>query len=116
MAVSFLLWQLVIQLFVKPSEYTPFTGQLMAQLFSQAGFPKGVFNLIQGDGKIAEKLVKHSDIDGVLFTGSYETGLKIKKATIEDYWKILALEMGGQKCIYCMEGCSFTEKLFMNVL
>ena len=80
----------------KPSEYTPLTGQLMAQLFSQAGFPKGVFNLIQGDGKIAEKLVKHSDVDGVLFTGSYETGLKIKKATIEDYWKILALEMGGK--------------------
>lgn len=80
----------------KPSEYTPLTGQLMAQLFSQAGFPKGVFNLIQGDGRIAEKLVKHSDVDGVLFTGSYETGLKIKKATIEDYWKILALEMGGK--------------------
>ena len=80
----------------KPSEYTPFTGQLIAQLFSQAGFPKGVFNLVQGDGKIAEKLVKHSDVDGVLFTGSYETGLKIKKATIEDYWKILALEMGGK--------------------
>ena len=68
----------------------------MAQLFSQAGFPKGVFNLIQGDGGIAEKLVKHPDVDGVLFTGSYETGLKIKKATIEDYWKILALEMGGK--------------------
>ena len=80
----------------KPSEYTPLTGQLMAQLFSQAGFPKGVFNLIQGNGEIAEKLVKHSDVDGVLFTGSYETGLKIKKATIEDYWKILALEMGGK--------------------
>ena len=80
----------------KPSEYTPLTGQLMAQLFAQAGFPKGVFNLIQGDGKIAEKLVKHPDVDGVLFTGSYETGLKIKKATIEDYWKILALEMGGK--------------------
>ena len=80
----------------KPSEYTPMTGQLMAQLFSQAGFPKGVFNLIQGDGKISEKLVKHSDVDGVLFTGSYETGLKIKKATVEDYWKILALEMGGK--------------------
>ncbi len=80
----------------KPSEQTPMTGQLMAQLFHQAGFPKGVFNLVQGDGRIGQRLVKHQDVDGVLFTGCYETGLQIKKATLEDYWKILALEMGGK--------------------
>lgn len=80
----------------KPSEQTPLTGQFMADLFHQAGFPQGVFNLVQGDGRIGQKLVKHSDIDGVLFTGSYKTGLKIKKDTIEHYWKNLALEMGGK--------------------
>ena len=80
----------------KPSEYTPATGQKIASLFHKAGLPKGVFNCIQGDGRIGEKLVKHPDVDGILFTGSYETGLKIKKATVTDYWKILAMEMGGK--------------------
>ena len=80
----------------KPSEQTPLTGQFIAYLFHQAGFPQGVFNFVQGDGKIGQKLVKHNDVDGVLFTGSYETGLKIKKDTLEHDWKNLALEMGGK--------------------
>ena len=80
----------------KPSEYTPVTGQKIASLFHQADLPKGVFNFIQGNGHVGEKLVKHPNVDGILFTGSYETGFKIKKATVADYWKILALEMGGK--------------------
>ena len=80
----------------KPSEYTPATGQLMAQCYQKAGLPPGVFNLIQGPGEIGRKLVNHKEVDGILFTGSYQTGLEIKKATICDYWKILALEMGGK--------------------
>jgi succinylglutamic semialdehyde dehydrogenase len=80
----------------KPSEQTPYVGQLMAKCFEKAEFPPGVFNMIQGDGETGRKIVIHEAVDGILFTGSYEVGLKIKQETLNHYWKILALEMGGK--------------------
>ncbi|MFZ4404610.1 MAG: succinylglutamate-semialdehyde dehydrogenase [Pseudobdellovibrionaceae bacterium] len=80
----------------KPSEQTPAVGQYMAELIHKAQFPPGVFNLVQGDGEAGRRLVAHEQVDGVLFTGSYEVGLKIKQETLNQYWKILALEMGGK--------------------
>jgi succinylglutamic semialdehyde dehydrogenase len=80
----------------KPSDKTPAVGQLMAEIVHEAGLPKGVFNLIQGQTELSRRLVQHEDVDGILFTGSYEVGLKIKQDTLEHYWKILALEMGGK--------------------
>lgn len=80
----------------KPSEQTPYVAQLMAKCFEKAEFPAGVFNMIQGDGETGRKIVIHEAIDGILFTGSYEVGLKIKQETLNHYWKILALEMGGK--------------------
>jgi len=80
----------------KPSDKTPAVGQLMAEIFQQAGLPPGVINVIQGQGEIGRRLVQNEDVDGILFTGSYEVGLKIKQDTLEHYWKILALEMGGK--------------------
>jgi succinylglutamic semialdehyde dehydrogenase len=80
----------------KPSEYTPFVGQLIAEAFHSAGFPKGVFNLVQGGTPVGVKLVEHPQIQGVLFTGSTAAGSAIKAATLKAPWKILALEMGGK--------------------
>jgi len=80
----------------KPSDKTSAVGQLYSQCFEEAGFPPGVFNLIQGQGEIGKRLVQHELVDGVLFTGSYEVGLNIKKDTMDHYWKLLALEMGGK--------------------
>lgn len=80
----------------KPSEKSPGVGQWMAECFHEAGLPPGVFNLIQGNGEVGHRLVIHDGVDGVLFTGSYEVGLKIKQDTLHQYWKILALEMGGK--------------------
>lgn len=80
----------------KPSDKTPAVGQLMAEIIHAAGLPNGVFNMIQGQGEIGRRLVQHDDVDGILFTGSYEVGLKIKQDTLDHYWKILALEMGGK--------------------
>lgn len=80
----------------KPSEQTPFVGQVYAQCFEKAEFPPGVFNMVQGDGETGRKIAIHEAVDGVLFTGSYEVGLKIKQETMNHYWKILALEMGGK--------------------
>lgn len=80
----------------KPSDKTPASGQLLAECYHRLNLPKGVFQMIQGDGKIASKLCRHKSVDGILFTGSFSVGQKIKKAVLKDYWKILALEMGGK--------------------
>jgi len=82
----------------KPSEKTPASAEKLAECFDKAGFPKGVFNLIQGDSKIARNLVEKKEIDGVLFTGSYKVGQLIKKQVLHQPHKILALEMGGRNC------------------
>lgn len=80
----------------KPSEKAPMVGQLMAECFQEAGLPPGVFNLIQGEKEVGRRLCVHEDVDGVLFTGSYEIGTRIKQDTLQQHWKILALEMGGK--------------------
>jgi len=80
----------------KPSDKTPFTGQLMAKCYEEAKLPAGVFNLVQGKVESGKRLVSHKDVHGVLFTGSYDVGLRIKQDTISQYWKSLALEMGGK--------------------
>ncbi|MFC2074645.1 aldehyde dehydrogenase family protein [Bdellovibrionota bacterium] len=119
----------------KPSEYTPATGQVYTEIAHQAGFPRGVINLVQGGARVGSHLAKHTDIDGILFTGSYETGIKIQKETLNDYWKILALEMGGKNSaiiladadidkalIECLNGaflttgqrCSSTSRLIID--
>ena len=80
----------------KPSDKTPAVGQFMAELYHKAEFPAGVFNMVQGFGETGKRLSVHDQVDGVLFTGSYEVGLKIKQDTLNHAGKILALEMGGK--------------------
>ena len=79
----------------KPSEKTKISGQKLTECFHKLKLPQGVFQMVQGGAKISEKLCRHKKGDGILFTGSFETGMKIKKDIIEDYYKILVLEMGG---------------------
>ena len=100
----------------KPSELTPATGQLMAQCYLEAGLPGGVFNLVQGQGEVGKRLVSHKQVDGVLFTGSYETGLKISGATLQDHWKILALEMGGKNSTIVWEDGDMDKAVYESVI
>ncbi|MEM7645437.1 MAG: succinylglutamate-semialdehyde dehydrogenase [Pseudomonadota bacterium] len=100
----------------KPSELTPATGQLMAECYQEAGLPSGVFNLVQGGGEVGRRLVGHKKVDGVLFTGSYETGLKIKEATIGDYWKIRALEMGGKNSTIIWEDADLDKAVYESII
>lgn len=83
----------------KPSDKTPAVGQLLTELMLEAlrkaGAPLGVFNLVQGGGDVASRLVAHDDIDGVLFTGSWPVGRKILEANLDSPGKIVALELGG---------------------
>ena len=80
---------------VKPSELAPSVGQLYAECFHAAGFPSGVFNLVQGDASVGAKLAAHPDVDAVMLTGSYRAGQAIKQATLDQPHKLLALELGG---------------------
>jgi len=83
----------------KPSDKTPGVGQILAELMHEAleaeGAPPGVFNLVQGAGDIAGKLVAHPGIDGVLFTGSWSVGRRILEANLDHPGRIIALELGG---------------------
>jgi succinylglutamic semialdehyde dehydrogenase len=80
----------------KPSEKTAYSGQLLIECYSNAGFPSGVINLIQGDGDIARRLIKSKLIKGIYFTGSKDVGLSILKDTYTDLSKLVALELGGK--------------------
>ncbi len=100
----------------KPSEKTPAVGQVLAEMFKKADFPAGVFNLIQGQAETGKRLAKHNLVDGVLFTGSYDVGLKIKKDTIEHYWKNLALEMGGKNASIIWSDANLDKAVYETVL
>ena len=80
---------------LKPSEKTPAVGQALAEMAVEAGFPAGVFNLVQGGSEIASTLSSHEDIDGVLFTGSWGVGRRILEANLDSPGRIVALELGG---------------------
>ena len=67
---------------LKPSEDTPLVGQLTAELYHEAGFPPGVFNLIQGDGEVGDMLI-HQPVDHVCFTGSADVGMHVRQVCAE---------------------------------
>lgn len=79
----------------KPSDRTPATGQVLAEIFEEAGFPAGAFNVVQGGAEVASALVAHEDVDGVLFTGSFPVGRRILEANLDRPGRMIALEMGG---------------------
>ena len=81
---------------LKPSEIAPLSAMLFAEMIHEAGFPKGVFNLINGDGPgVGTQLSSHPDIDMVSFTGSTRAGKLITK-NAADTIKRVSLELGGK--------------------
>ncbi|SDB08532.1 aldehyde dehydrogenase family protein [Bauldia litoralis] len=80
---------------LKPAEFTSLTAILFADICRMAGVPKGVVNIITGDGATGELIVRHPDIDKLAFTGSTEVGRKIREASAGS-GKALTLELGGK--------------------
>jgi aldehyde dehydrogenase (NAD+) len=81
---------------LKPSEIAPLSGLLFAEFVDEAGFPKGVFNMVNGDGVgVGSQLSSHADVDMVSFTGSTRAGIAISKAAA-DSLKRVSLELGGK--------------------
>jgi len=87
----------------KPSEHTPLTGLLMAELWKKAGLPAGVLNLVFGGKDVGIAVVTHPLISGVCFTGSASAGIAISKLIAPTPWKILALEMGGNNPLVILD-------------
>ncbi len=79
----------------KPSEYAPQTAMLTAELWQQAGIPAGVLNVLNGGRDTGIALAQHPQLDGVLFTGSCQTGVALHRQFAGQPNKMLALEMGG---------------------
>ncbi|MBE8162533.1 MAG: aldehyde dehydrogenase family protein [Bdellovibrionaceae bacterium] len=100
----------------KPSEKTPATAQILTEMFHQAGLPQGVFNLVQGQAQLSQSLVEHELVDGVLFTGSYDVGLKIKKQLLNHPSKILALEMGGKNSSLVWKDTNIKKAVYENIV
>jgi aminomuconate-semialdehyde/2-hydroxymuconate-6-semialdehyde dehydrogenase len=80
----------------KPSEITPCTAAKLGELSIEAGFPPGVFNIVQGTGPgVGQPLVEHDGVKAISFTGSTRTGATIA-ATAAPKFKKLSLELGGK--------------------
>ncbi|OQE14454.1 hypothetical protein PENFLA_c038G05228 [Penicillium flavigenum] len=79
----------------KPSEYTPLHGQTLAEIYTEAGLPDGVFNVINGAGDVGAYLTSHPLIAKVSFTGQVATGMKVAGAASGNI-KYVTMELGGK--------------------
>jgi aldehyde dehydrogenase (NAD+) len=80
---------------LKPAEFTSLTALLFAEICERVDLPKGVVNIVTGEGDTGAALVNHSDVDKIAFTGSTEVG-KIIRAATAGSGKGLSLELGGK--------------------
>ncbi|SAL73701.1 betaine aldehyde dehydrogenase [Caballeronia terrestris] len=80
----------------KPSEVTPLTALKLAEIYSEAGVPGGVFNVVQGDGRVGAMLAAHPGIAKVSFTGGVDTGKKVMSLAGGSTLKEVTMELGGK--------------------
>lgn len=80
----------------KASEITPLTALKLAEIYTEAGVPDGVFNVVTGDGKVGGYLTSHPDIAKVSFTGGIATGKKVMSQAAESSLKEVTMELGGK--------------------
>jgi aminomuconate-semialdehyde/2-hydroxymuconate-6-semialdehyde dehydrogenase len=95
---------------VKPSEETPATATLLAEVMKEAGIPGGVYNVVHGFGpnSAGEFLTQHPDVNAVTFTGESQTGAAIMK-TVAASVKPVSFELGGKNAAIVFADCDFEE-------
>ncbi len=96
----------------KPSEETPATATLLAEVMAEAGIPSGVYNVVHGfgPGSAGEYLTKHPDVNAVTFTGESLTGAAIMK-TVSATVKPVSFELGGKNAAIVFADCEFQEAI-----
>ncbi|KAF6073861.1 aldehyde dehydrogenase 9 family member A1 [Phyllostomus discolor] len=88
----------------KPSPFTPASVLLLAEVYTQAGAPPGLFNVVQGGGATGQLLCQHPDVAKVSFTGSVPTGAKVMEASARGI-KPVTLELGGKSPLIVFSDC-----------
>src|SRR4051795_3440196 len=82
---------------LKPSSASPLSAANLMMAYIEAGVPKGVVNLVMGPGDtVGQALQDHPGIDGVVFTGSYDVGMRLYRSFTKDWPKPVIVEMGGK--------------------
>jgi len=101
---------------LKPSEYSPFSAILWAQVMHEAGVPAGVFNLVNGDGpNVGAPLAAHPQIDMVSFTGSTRAGTAVAKSAADSV-KRVHQELGGKSPNVLLDDADFERAVKTSVL
>lgn len=99
----------------KPSELTPMTAYMLAQLCREAGLPKGVLNIVHGLGsKAGQSIIEHPGINTISFTGGTATGKKIA-STAAPLFKKLSLELGGKNPNIVFADCDFEKAVSTSI-
>ena len=99
----------------KPSEVTPLTAHLLADICEKAGIPPGVFNILHGQGpRVGAAIVQHPAIKAISFTGSTRAGAEIARVAAPMFKK-LSLELGGKNPNLIFADCDYEEMLATTV-
>lgn len=88
----------------KPSEFTPLHAQFLAEIYTEAGLPDGVFNVVYGAGDVGAYLTKHPTIQKVSFTGQVSTGKKVAGSAAGEM-KYVTMELGGKSPVIVLDDC-----------
>jgi len=89
---------------LKPAEFTSLSALMLAEIIQEAQLPRGVVNIVTGDGQVGETLVRHPKVDKIAFTGSTEVGRIIRTQTAGSGKKI-SLELGGKSPFIVFDDC-----------
>lgn len=101
---------------LKPSEISPLSAIILAEVIHDAGTPKGVFNLVNGDGAgVGEVIAAHPDIDMVSFTGSTRAGILVARAAASTV-KRVCQELGGKSPNIILKSANLSEAVPADVL
>ena len=102
-------------LILKPSEVAPLSSIIFAEILHDAGVPKGVFNLIQGDSKIGIAMSEHPAIDMISFTGSTRAGISVAKNSANTV-KRVTQELGGKSANIILRDADFKKSIKKGIL
>jgi aldehyde dehydrogenase (NAD+) len=101
---------------LKPSEITPSSALILAEILHDAGLPDGVFNLINGHGpEVGAAMAEHDGIDMISFTGSTRAGIDVAKRSAETV-KRVSQELGGKSANIILDDADFDKTVVAGVL
>jgi aldehyde dehydrogenase (NAD+) len=100
---------------LKPSEHTPISAMIYAEIIHEAGYPPGVFNLVNGDGPtVGAAMSRHADVQMMSFTGSTRAGIAVTHDSA-DTIKRVTLELGGKSPNLVFADCDLEERVTGSV-